>query len=72
MNVETSNCITQNPYYEFTTLGNAVIQQDLAAINAILDAEEYVRSLLCSLTVMNPDGYIYNAKNYVGFLFFVE
>ena len=68
MDAETANCDVLTPYNEFITLGNAIIANDPVAINNIINAEEYVRSLLCSLTVLNPDGYIYNAKNYVSYL----
>lgn len=64
VDAETANCDVLTPYYEFIALGNAIIAKDPVAINRIINAEEYMRSLLCSLTVLNPDGYIYNAKNY--------
>jgi len=64
VDTQTANCVEQTPFQDFVTLGDAVLSEQSSAIQAILNSASYIRSTLCSLAVMNADGYTYNGKNY--------
>jgi len=61
---EFGTCQNQEPFSDYVTLGDSILSKDSSQISAILDADSYSRSLLCALTVMNADGYVFNGKNY--------
>lgn len=64
VNVQTSNCASQEPFQDYVTLANTVIGGSQTSIEQILDGKSFLKSVLASLVIMNADGYMYNGKNY--------
>lgn len=71
VDIETANCVSQSPFGDYVTLGDTVLNSPFEEIKQILNAKLYASSSLCSLAVMNSDGYSWNGKNYVCIIFFI-
>ena len=62
VDIETANCNSQYPFQDLLTLGNSM---QVNNFEDILNIDGYLSSLICSLVVMNSDGYVFHGKNYV-------